>query len=182
MKYYLVALFDKESYAKMEIAQKKLCQKYKLYKNNPMLHIVLETIEEPDMEKLNKVILDMLKPYKKFKVETNGTVYFDPTYKSVNLKVENKGYIVRFARQFNETLKLHGFNVKQNIDNLDLHVSLANSNYAIREWAGNEYIAACSETRKDGFCRMSIIDRIELWKPINNKREMMIKSFPLREY
>ena len=182
MKYYLVALFDKSSYDKMEIAQKKLCQKYKLYKNNPMLHITLETIEDPDMDKLNKVIFDVLKPYKRFKVETNGIVCFDPPFKSVNLKIENKGYIVRFARQFNETLKLHGFNVRQNIDNWDLHVSLANSNYAIREWSGNEYMAACSDAKKDGFYRMSIIDRIELWKPINNKKEMVVKSFPLREY
>lgn len=182
MKYYIVALFDRESNAKMEMAQKKLCQKYKLYKNNPMLHIVLETIEDPDIDKLNKVIQDILKPYKRFKVETNGTVCFDPPLRSINLKVENKGYIVRFARQFNETLKLHGFNVKQNVESFDLHVTLANSNYAIKEWSGNEHVAACSDTKKDGFFRMSIIDRVEVWKVINNKKEIMVKSFPLREY
>ena len=182
MKYYLVALFDEESYLKMEIAQKKLCQKYKLHKINPILHITLETIEDPDMDKLNKVILDILQPYKNFKIETNGIICFDPPNKTINLKVENKGYIIRFARQFNETLKLHGFNVKQNSDNWDLHVSLANSNYAIREWSGNEYIAASSDEKNDGFYRMSRIDRIELWKPINNKKEMIIKSFHLREY
>ena len=182
MKYYLVALFEKESYSKMEIMQKKLCQRYKLYKNVPVLHITLEVIDDPDIEKLSKIINDMLKPYKKFKVETNGVVSFDPSYKSVNLKIENKGYITRFARQFNDTLKLHGFKVRNNGDNYDLHVALANSNYPIREWANNEYIAACDTTKKQGIFKLSKIDRIELWKATNNKREMVIKSFPLKEY
>lgn len=182
MKYYIVALFDIQSYKQMETIQKKLCQKYKLYKNIPMLHITLETVDDPDMEKLTKVIGDMIKPYKKFKVESSGVVCFDPPYKSVNLKIENKGYIYRLMRQFNDTLKLHGFHVRQNIDQWDLHVSLANSNYAIREWSGNEYVAACDSAKKSESYRVAKIDRIEIWKPINNKREMVVKSFPLREF
>lgn len=182
MKYYIVALFDGESYEQMEFVQKKLCKKYKLYKNVPTLHITLESVEDPDMDKLSKVIGDILKPYKKFKVESNGVICFDPPYKSVNLKIENKGYIFRLMRKFNDSLKLHGFNVRQNIDNLDLHVSLANSNYAIREWSGSEYAAACDSTKKDGFYKIAKIDRIEIWKPINNKKDMVVKSFPLREY
>ncbi len=182
MKYYLVALFDAESYGAMEKIQKSICQKYKLYKNVPMLHITLETIEDPDIDKLSKIISDIIKPYKKFKVETNGIICFDPPYKSVNLKIENKGYIIRLARTINDTLKLHGFNVRENIDNWDLHVSLANTNYAIREWSGREYAAACNAAKKDGFYRMSRIDRIELWKPINNRKEMLVKSFLLRDF
>ena len=182
MKYYLVALFDTESYAAMETIQKSICQKYKIYKNIPMLHITLEVIDDPDIEKLSKIITDILKPYKKFKVETNGIVCFDPPYKSVNLKIENKGYIIRLARTINDTLKLHGFNVRENIDNWDLHVSLANTNYAVREWTGREYIAACNNAKKDGFYRLAKIERIELWKPINNRKEMLVKSFPLRDF
>lgn len=182
MRYYLVALFDSESYASMEVIQKSICSKYKIYKNYPMLHITLETVEDPDIEKLSKVIGDMLKPYKKFKVETNGVICFDPPYKSVNLKIENKGYIIRLARNINENLKLHGFNVRENIDNWDLHVSLANTNYASREWSSKEYIAACNNTKKQGFYRLARIERIELWKPINNRKEMVVKSFPLRDY
>ena len=81
MKYYLVALFDTESYSAMEKIQKSICQKYKIYKNVPMLHITLETIEDPDMDKLSRVITDILKPYKTFKVETNGIICFDSPYK-----------------------------------------------------------------------------------------------------
>ncbi|ERI95203.1 hypothetical protein HMPREF1982_00428 [Clostridiales bacterium oral taxon 876 str. F0540] len=182
MKYYLVALFDTESYNAMETIQKSICKKYKIYKNIPMLHITLEVIDDPDIDKLSKIITDILKPYKKFKVETNGIVCFDPPYKSVNLKIENKGYIIRLARTINDTLKLHGFNVRENIDNWDLHVSLANTNYAVREWSGREYVAACNSAKQEGFYRLAKIERIELWKPINNRKEMLVKSFPLRDF
>jgi hypothetical protein len=182
MKYYLVATFDNESYRAMETIQKDICKKYKLYKNNPTLHITLETVEDPNIDKLTAVINDILKPYKKFKVETSGIICFDPPYKSVNLKIENKGYIIRLARTLNETLKLHGFNVRENIENWDLHVSLANTNYAVREWTSREYVAACNNAKKDGFYRLAKIEKIELWKPINNKKEMLVKSFPLRDF
>lgn len=182
MKYYLVALFDKQSYSYIEEMQKSICKKYKIYKNMPVLHITLEVIGDPDIEKLNKIVSDILKPYKKFKVEINGVMCFDPPYKSVNLKIENKGYIIRLARHINDILKLHGFNVRDNIDNWDLHVSLANTNYAIREWSSKEYVAACDTAKKGNIHKMAKIDRIELWKPINNKKEMIIKSFPLRDF
>jgi 2'-5' RNA ligase len=182
MKYYLVALFDKQSYAHIEEMQKSICKKFKIYKNMPVLHITMEIIGDPDMEKLSKIISDILKPYKKFKVEINGALCFDPPYKSVNLKVENKGYIIRLARNINDTLKLHGFDVRDNIEDWDLHVSLANTNYAVREWSSKEYVAACESTKKENIHKMAKIDRMELWKPINNKKEMIIKSFSLRDF
>ncbi len=182
MRYYLVALFDKNSYSSIEEIQKNICRKYKLYRNMPVLHITLEVIGDPDIEKLSKIVGDMLKPYKKFKVEINGAICFDPPYKSVNLKIENKGYIIRLARKMNETLKLHGFDVRENIDSWDLHVALANTNFATREWSSREYIAACETAKKEEFHKMGKIDRIELWKPINNKKEMLIKTFTLRDF
>lgn len=68
-----------------------------------MLHITLEVIEDPNINKLEEVIEKIIKPYKKFKVEINGAICFDPPYKSVNLKIENKGYIMRLARIINDT-------------------------------------------------------------------------------
>lgn len=182
MKYYLVALFDTESYNAMEAIQKNICRKYKIYKNIPMLHITLETIEDPDIDKLSDIISSIVKPYKKFKVETNGIICFDPPYKSVNLKIESKGYIIRLARTINEKLRTHGFNVRENIEDWDLHVSLANTNYASREWTSKEYVAACNTAKRDGFYKLAKIERIELWKPINNKKEMLVKSFPLKDF
>lgn len=180
MKYHLVALFDTESYSDMEAIQKNICKKYKLYKNTPFMHIALETIEDPDIEKLSKILTDILKPYKKFKVETSGLLSFDPPYKSVKLKIENKGYIIRLARTINDTLKLHGFNVRENVENWDLNVPLASSTYTIKELPGKEFAAATSASKKEGFYKLPKIERIELWKTVNNKKEPAIKSFPLR--
>lgn len=129
-----------------------------------MLHITLEVIEDPNINKLEEVIEKIIKPYKKFKVEINGAICFDPPYKSVNLKIENKGYIMRLARIINDTLKLHGFKVRENIENWDLHVSLANTNFASREWSAKEYISACSNLKGAGMHEMAKIDRIEIWK------------------
>jgi 2'-5' RNA ligase len=182
MRYYLVALFDNDSYKEIEQVQRSICKKYKLYKNLPVLHITLEVIGDPDINKLDEVLLKILRAYKKFKVEVSDVICFDEPYKSVNLKVQSKGYISRLARVINGTLKLHGFEVRENIGDWDLHISLANTNYAIREWSKNEYAAACSSAKREGFYKLATINRIELWKPVNNKREMVIKSYPLRDY
>ncbi|MEY8763216.1 MULTISPECIES: 2'-5' RNA ligase family protein [Clostridium] len=182
MKYYLVALFDKDSYSYIERIQRNICRKYRLYKNMPVLHITLEVVENPDIDKLSKIVAGILKPYKKFKVEINGAICFEPPYKSVNLKVESKGYIVRLARQINERLRMYKFNVRRDISKWDLHISLANTNYAIREWSSKEYSAACESLKEKNVYKMARIDRIALWKPINNKRDMLIKSFQLRDF
>lgn len=182
MRYYLVALFDDDSYKEIEQIQKSICKKYKLYKNLPTLHVTLEVIGDPNIDKLDEVLTKILKAYKKFKIEVSDVICFDEPYKSVNLRVESKGYINRLARVINDTLKLHGFEVRENIVNWDLHISLANTNYAIREWSKNEYAAACSTTKREGFYKLATVNKVELWKPINNKKDMVVKSYPLREF
>ena len=182
MNYYLVAIFNEQSYETMEVLQKDICNKYKLYKNLPVLHITLEVVTDPDMEKLDEAIKEIIKPYRKFKVESNGVICFDAPYKSVNLEIESKGFIIRLVRKLNETLKQKGFMVRNKIDEWDLHVSLANTNYALREWSSGEYADACENTKRQGFPRMSKIDKIELWKPINNTKKMVVKSYELRTF
>lgn len=182
MRYYLVALFDRNSYSYIERIQRSMCRKYKLYRHMPVLHITLAVIENPDVEKLYKVISKLLGPYKNFKVEINGAICFEPPYKSVNLKIEKKGYITRLTRQINDLLKLYKFDVKANMENWDLHVALANTNYAVREWSSKEYAAACETAKKENICKMVTVNRMALWKPINNRREMTVKTFRLRKY
>ncbi|WP_125154139.1 2'-5' RNA ligase family protein [Clostridium rectalis] len=182
MKYYLVALFDDKSYSYIENIQRKICKRYRTYRNLPMLHITLEVIDDPNIHELSKIVTDIIKPYKRFKVMLDGTICFDPPYKSVNLKISNKGYITRLSRNINDNLKSRGFKVRDNIENWDLHVSLANTNYAAREWSNREYVAACQWMKRECINRMATIKAIELWKPINNKKEMVVKSFPLRDF
>lgn len=182
MRYYLVALFDDDSYKSIEPLQKSLSKKYKLYRNLPTLHITLEVIDNPNLDKLDEVLKKIFKPYKRFKVELGDVICFEEPQKSVNLKVENGGYIKRLSRLVNDTLRLHGFNVRENIQGWDLHVSIANGNSTNRDWKKNEHEVACSTTNNEGYFNMAKIDRIELWKPVNNKKEMIVKSYSLKSF
>ncbi|MEL7598396.1 MAG: 2'-5' RNA ligase [Clostridiaceae bacterium] len=181
MKYHLVALFDTKSNDFIESTQQNLCKKYKLYKSNQKFHVPIQTIIDPNMDKLNKIIMDTLTPYKNFKIQINPNIYLDKISKTVNLKVENKGYIIRIARNITETLALSGFTLKEKYEN-NLHISLANSNYSIRKSLGNESTIALTSKDKDIYYDFAKINRLELWKPINNKKEILIKTYPLREY
>lgn len=175
MKYYLVALFDDNSYSKIENIQKNVCRKYKLYKRLPVLHVALETIEEPDLNKLDPIISEILKPYKRFKIELKKALCFDSPCRSLNIEVENKGYIIRISRNINEKLKLHGFNVGENVNNL--YIPIANTNFNHKKWETDQQFLENSADNE-----LMRIDRIELWKTVNNKKTLVIKSYPLKEY
>lgn len=180
MNYYLVALLDEDSYAEIESLQKNISKKYRIYKELPKLHITLEVIRDPDVEMLSKTVSDIIVKYKKFKAEVNGTVCFQPPYKSVNLLVEKKGYIGRLSRVINEKLRNQGFLVRDNEKDWDLHISLANTNFARREWSNEEYSIACERSIKEDYHKMIRIEKIEIWKPVNVKKDMIIKSFELK--
>ncbi|NLZ49339.1 MAG: 2'-5' RNA ligase family protein [Clostridiales bacterium] len=182
MKYYLVALFDNDSLKDIEKLQRSIAKKYKSNKNQSTLHITLDVIGETDIEKLDKIINKILKPYKRFKVEINNAICFEDPYRTVSLQVENKGYISRLARLINDTLKLHGISVRPSIEDWNLHVSLNSSNFPLRELSKNEYEAAYNKAKIINFYKLATIDRIELWKSMSNRKDMVVKSYPLREY
>ncbi len=178
MKYYLVALLDKNSNEHVEQIQRNLCRKYKLYKSTPLLYITLEVIGDPDVEKLSKIISDIVKPYKKFKVSINGAECSNASMKFANLKVENKGYIVRLARHFNEKLRMYGFDVKENHAEQQLNIPLIGNFFHSKEIPGREN----ENVKSENINRMVTIDRLELWKNVNNRKDMLVKKFQLREY
>ncbi len=61
MKYYLVALFDDESYKNLNPIQRNLSRKFRANRNSPIPYIPLEIIENPNLDKLNTIIDKMLK-------------------------------------------------------------------------------------------------------------------------
>ena len=64
MTYYLVAVLDDSSYNCIERIQKEICYNYKLFDKKdklPKLHITIETIDDPDLDKLIKLLSDILK-------------------------------------------------------------------------------------------------------------------------
>ncbi|MBU3190145.1 2'-5' RNA ligase family protein [Clostridium bowmanii] len=182
MIYYLVGLFDKVSYKYIELFQKSICEKYSLYSPTtdlPKLHITLEIITDPDLENLNVSLNDILLDYAEFEVELNGVICFDPPYKSVNLNIQNKGTVYELSKNINSILNSQGFVVREHIENWNLHISLANTNFADREWSDSEYLAACHLAKDESFPKTIRVSSIELWKPINNNDEMVVKKYTL---
>ena len=182
MIYYLVGLFDKASYKHIESMQKSLCTKYNLYKSDtdlPKLHITLEIITNPDIYDLDISLKQILKDYTKFEVELNGVICFDPPFKSVNLNIKNKGTIYELSKSINSILNSQSFKVREHIENWNLHISLANTTFADREWSDSEYLSACNLAKDEDFSRTITVDVIELWKPINNNDEMVVKKYIL---
>ncbi|OFI06596.1 hypothetical protein CLOACE_09380 [Clostridium acetireducens DSM 10703] len=174
MKYYLVALFDKNSYAYIKNVQRDLCKKYKFYKNPLGFHVTLSVIEDPDIDKLSLIINDIIKPYKKFKVGINLNCCLNNNQKYIGLPVKNKGYIATITRNINEDLLLKGFNFKNsNIDNL--FIPLCYSGYNNSKGYNLKY-----SDEENLF--MVKVDRIELWKSINSRKEIMVKRFTLRDF
>lgn len=184
MIYYLVGLFDTESYKYVASLQKTLCEKYNLYNsdtNLPKLHITLEVINDPDIENLDISIKDILKNYTEFQVDLNGVICFEPPYNSVNLNINNKGTVYELSKNINSILKSKGYNVREHIENWNLHISLANTTFADRVWSNSEYLAACDLAKIENLSKPIMICSIELWKPINDNDEMVIKKYTLKE-
>lgn len=181
MKYNLVALFDDESNEFIELSQKKFYKKYRLYKTNHEFYIHLQTLIDPDMDKLNKVVKDILTPYKNFKIQINPKPYLDKSFKNVNLKIEKKGYITRIARNITDTLILSGFNL-QNESNKDLCIFLSTSNYSIRKSMNQKISTLSSDKNNYVDYKYAKVNRFELRKPINNKKEVLIKDYVLRHF
>lgn len=181
MKYYLVAVLDVDSYRNIEPLQKNLLRKYKLPKNHLTLHIPLETIDNPNIEKLDEIIIKMIKPYKKFKVELTGDVqYHDQSNKSLSLQIKNKGYIKKIHRSFNDMLKLHGFNIKEHVDSpLYIPISYNSSGKEIKRTEPVPSVLSPKFSLKFNYLKIS---KFELWRISNNKKETIIKTYDLRIY
>jgi hypothetical protein len=121
-----------------------------------------------------------LDEFKSFSTKIVGTICFDSPFKSVNLKIENEGVIKELVYKLNYTLKQNGFKVRENLKDWDLHISLANTNFSLRNWTREEYNEACVFITEKNYGRISKISKVELWQPINDKDKMVVCSFPLK--
>lgn len=180
--YYLVALLDKDSYSCFEKIQKRLSLKYDLYDELPVLHITIEVIQDPqNLDKLRELIRKILANFTELCLNVNGTSCFEAPYKSVNLKVEDNKIFKNLIYEINYLLKKEGFKVRDNIDNWDLHISLANSNFSKRQWSDEEFKEACSLLSKGNIFRTIHISVIQLWCPVNDKTKMVLESYHLKK-
>ena len=88
MKYYLVALFDDESYKNLNPVQRNLSKRFRANRNSPTPYIPLEVVENPNIDKLDLVVDKIIKPYKNFKVQLSSEVTVSENNKTLNLKIQ----------------------------------------------------------------------------------------------
>lgn len=184
MKYYIVAMFDDDSYESIAPIQKNLSKKFRGNRHSPMPYIALNILDNPNMDKLYTVVDKVFKPYKKFKVELCSDVSLNEVTKTINLKILNEGYITKIARSLKDTLSLYGIHSKELQDN-SLAISMANITYFNKDnrrpHNTNNYVA-CDMVRKGGKNLTLKVDRFEIWKISNNKKETSIKTYPLKTF
>ena len=181
MKYYIVALFDDNSYESITPIQRNISKKFRANRNSPMPYIALEIIDNPNIEKLYTVIEKIIKPYKKFKIELCDDVSVNESMKTVNLSIVNEGYIKKISRNLRDTLSLHGiYTTEPEIS--DLSISLANVNSFNKDNKKNTNDVACELIKKNGKNLTLKVNALEIWKISSNKKETSIKSYQLRAF
>ena len=181
MKYYIVALFDDNSYESITPLQRNISKKFRANRNSPLPYIALEVIDNPNIEKLYTVIEKIIKPYKKFKVELCDDVSVNESMKTVNLSIVNEGYIKKISRTLRDTLALHGiFTADPEIS--DLSIALANVTTFNKDTKKSTNDVACELIQKNGKNLTLKVNALEIWKISNNKKETAIKSYQLRAF
>lgn len=175
MKYYIVALLDEDSSKSVEPIQRNISRKYRLPRSNSTFHIPLGVIENPNIDKFDAVVSNIIKPYKTFKVELGTVLYSDDPGKTFSLQIQNKGYIKRLSRIINDTLKLHGFLVKD-ISDENMYLALNNINCISKD------LTKTYNTQLDCGSKMVKINRIELWKSTSSRKELIMRTYPLKTF
>ncbi|NLB20931.1 MAG: hypothetical protein GX829_08970 [Clostridium sp.] len=175
MKYYLVALLDKDSGKTIENSTRNLIKRIKPKKKTSFYGVVLETIEDPDIVKLEEIIRDLSKPVRRFKINVFGKLSYDENLKTIGLNVENFGYVKRLSRHFNSTLSLHGFKVRPEEAILDSEtVQLILYNGGITK----DLETIQDVLRRNPEARFKV-DRFQIWKNFNFKKDSVVVNIPL---
>jgi len=179
MKYYIVALFDEETYQVISPIQRNMSKKFRANRNSPAPYVLLTTIDNPNLDKLYPVVDKIMAPYKSFRIDASDLVYlFEPT-KSVNLKIDDKGYIKRLSRCLLDTLELNGFSVKSYGDNF---ISLANLGYVPKDYKKQDVKLNFPEIyNRDNIVKLRV-KSIEIWKLPTVKKNPAIKSYVLKDF
>lgn len=179
MKYYIVALFDEETYQVISPIQRNMSKKFRANRNSPIPFIPLTCVENPNLDKFVPVVDKILNPYKSFRINASDLVYlFEPT-KSINLKMDHKGYIKRLSRCLFDTLTLNGFNVKSFGDSF---ISLANLNYISKDYKKQDLKLNFPDIYdNDNFVKLRI-KSIEIWKLPTVKKNIPIKAYTLKDF
>ncbi|MGL5479123.1 MAG: hypothetical protein ACRDCB_08820 [Clostridium sp.] len=181
MKYYIVALLNEDSSELINPIQKSVSKRLKANRNLPVPHITLSVIENPNIDKLNPVIEKVLSPYKKFKVEVDNDIFISDEHKTINVLLHERGYIKKIKTNFDDMLKLHGFNIRE-VKDPRLSLTLANLNYYQKDTRRKSLdTTPLSESMNLNNSTFKI-SGFEVWKVPHNKREIKIKRYDLKTF
>lgn len=179
MKYYIVALFDEDTYQVISPIQRNMSKKFRANRNSPLPFILLSSVENPNLEKLYAIIDKIIAPYKTFRIDASDLVYlFEPT-KTINLKIDDKGYIKRLSRSLNDTLELNGFTIKSFGDNF---ISLANLGYIPKDYKKQDLKLNFPDIYDEDSLIKLRIKSIEIWKLPTVKKNTPLKSYTLKDF
>ena len=179
MKYYVVALFDEDTYQMIAPIQRNMSKKFRANRNSPAPHIPLALVDNPNIDKLQPILDKIISPYKSFRIDADDLVYLSEPTKTVNIKLENKGYIKRLSRLICDTLSLHGFNIKSLGDNF---ISLANIGYIPKDYKKQDVKLNFPEIYYDSNIVKLRIKSIEIWKIPTVKKNIPVHSYILKDF
>lgn len=179
MRYYIVALFDEETYQVISPIQRNMSKKFRANRNSPVPFVLLSTIENPNLDKLYPVVDKIVAPYKSFRIDASDLVYLSEPTKSINLKIDDKGYIKRLSRSLLDTLELNGFSVKSFGDNF---ISLANLGYIPKDNKKQDLKLNFPEIYDSNNLVKLRIKSVEIWKLPTVKKNTPLKSYILKDF
>ncbi len=175
MRYYLVAVLDKNSTRELDGIQRPLHKKGKNYKKSPYISIPIDTIEDPDIKLLERTLKDLLKPFRYFHVNITGKYINLADERITGLPVTNFGYLKKIQRHLNEYMRLHGFKVAdERVDDQDFILSMSQDRIP-RELENSTNLFSTPDNSKK-----FLVDRVELWKSLNAKKDSIVFSIPLK--
>ena len=182
MKYYLVATVDDDFVDEIQSIQRLLNKKYRVYKNITNLYIPLGSITNTEFDKLDELIKKIISPYKKFRVGIDNDIYINDTSNTVNLKVKDKGYINKISRNLFDMLDTHGIAAKDFSNLAYFNMPISNANNSIRKACSNNAFTLDNTKEKTDLLNFTKIDKIEVWKQLNNRKDTIVKSYSLKDF
>ena len=175
MRYYLVAVLTKGSNKELENIQRPLHKKGKNFKKSPYISIPIDSVEDPDLRLLEQTLKDLLKPFRYFHVNVTGKYINLAEERITGLPVSNFGYLKKIQRHLNEYMRLHNFKVAPERDEeQDFILSLSQDRIPKELENSSNLFSEEDNTRK------FLVERVELWKSLNAKKESIVFSIPLK--
>lgn len=185
MKYQIVALLDENYISGLEGMQKNICKKFRAYKCNPSLYISIVITSNANVEILNKIILKILEPYKKFKVNILNNLHINLNYKQCSIGIAEMGYISRINRTLIEDLKQNNISIEdynKNNSSMNLCIPLTSCNYNLKKLASQPNIFFNRNMPVDATLDFVKVNKLEVWKLNGSKFDSVVKSYTLRDF